>query len=169
MPSCNASSHASRMYLRASWLRAFSSAVSLARWIGCNGVSPLFFATLVLKPKTGTDARGTGEKGELTVNLGLSGFSPRWPRWLTAAAEKGNAWAGFSRFCFCGLALLSLWLLGAVDRICLGGGRLALAGLGPGRRFGLIGSGLGGVGGFRLRGWRWAARSCRCVAGGRGR
>ena len=58
---------------------------------------PLFFATLVLKPKTGTDARGTGEKGELTVNRGLSGFSPRLAEMANGRCRKRECLARVQR------------------------------------------------------------------------
>ena len=107
---------------------------------------------LVLKPKAGTDARPTGEKGELTVNQGdsthVSGTSPS----LLLAAEKRNALLGFRGLRLGGLTLFPLWLLRAVDLTGLGSSGLTLVGLGLGRRPGSIDRGLGGVSGFCLWG-----------------
>ena len=76
----------------------------LQRGIPCSSRS------VVLKPKTGTDARKTGEKGELTVNQGDSG------RFSGDAAELCYRWPKNGLLCWvssgCALAALRFFRLG---------------------------------------------------------
>src|SRR5262245_66006609 len=109
-----------------------------------------------------------GEKGELTVNRGDSRRFPGTSQSLLPVAEERDALLGFLGFRLSGsLALFPLGLLHAVDLTGLWSGCLALARVGLGHRFGLIGRGLGGARRFGLWGWRGAIRRCRGVAGRR--
>src|SRR4029078_11947456 len=114
MSSCSACTHASRMYRRASWLRALSCAVSPARSAGCNGVSPVLRGPLCLSQKLARAGGLRGEQGNQRLIRGFRRASRGTPSLLPAAEER-NALLGFLGLRLGSLALLPPGVLDTLD------------------------------------------------------